>query len=217
MKDMIERFELDTEDHELQVIVESNNHRIMKFAKPGTSCYSVSVMQTSGKICFTGDMGEFVFTNHDADMLAWFHDNMGLSYISEKCRAGDKSEYREDMAKEAIKCQVTDFCADYIDDYIEHCTDIDIETLGREDISKKQSQWESVLYNQTLKNINFENEYTFYQSVSDLKLAITPSLDFTIDIGDGLPCKGFTYRFKWCVLAMNKIAYLYFNKKASMK
>lgn len=214
MKDVLERFDYDTEDHQLQVIVDEGVNRILKFAnKNGSRCYSVSVMQTRHNICFTGDMGSFVFANNNEDMLGFFMDNLSLSYISEKCRAGIKSEYSEDLAKEAIKCEVTDFCGDYIDDHIEHCTDIDIETLGREYISKKQSQWEVVLYNQALRSINFENEYTFYQSVSDLEVEATPSLNFTIDICDGLPCRDYTHRFKWCIAAMNKIAALYFDKK----
>lgn len=218
MKDMIDSFELNTEDHELQVIVEKDNHRIMKFAKRGTNCFSVTVMQTRGKICFTGDMGEFVFVNHNADMLAWFRDNTSLAYIAEKCRAGNYSEYSEVMAKESIEMRVNDFCTDYMCEYLDlKYPELDINELSVSELGSKQGSWEVVLNNQSKRNINFENEYTFYQSVSELEIELNLSSNFTIDISDGLPCKDYTDRFKWCVLAMNKIAFLYFNKKVSMK
>ena len=214
MKDMIERFEQDTAEHELNVIVDDGVNRIMKFAKAGTSCYSVSVLQTNNRICFTGDMGEFVFVNHNNDMLAWFHGNESLSYIAEKCRAGDKHEYNEAIAKESVEMRVNDFCTDYMCEYLDlKYPELDINELSVSELGSKQGSWETILNIQSSNNINYENEYTFYQSVSDLEIELNLSSNFTIDISDGLPCRDYTNRFKWCVAAMNKIAKIYFTEK----
>lgn len=213
MNKWIEVFERDIADHELEVIVDSGVNRILEFRnKNGSSNQFFIVMQARGRICFTGDMGEFVFTNHDGDMLAWFHDNMSLSYIDEKCRAGITKEFNEDLAKESIKMIVDEFCRDCIYDYAESgCDDEDDDNY-----EVALANWQRSLYGEVVDELDFESEETFHRSAADLSIRVDDSMKFEIDICDGIDCMEYTQRFKWCVLAMNKVAELYFNMNSEV-
>lgn len=204
MESIINIVNKDTADHELEIIVDSGVNRILEFRnKNGSSNQFFIVMQARGRICFTGDMGEFVFTNHNADMLAWFHGNMSLSYIAEKCRTGGTRKFDEDSAKESIKMRVDDFCRDYIYDYSESGCDDNFEVA--------LASWQQSLYDEVVDDLDFENEEAFYRSAYNLSIRIDDSMKFEIDACDGIGCMEYTGNFKWCVAAMNKVAELYFS------
>ena len=209
MESITNGFEKDIANHELKIIVDSGVNRILEFRnKSGSSNQFFIVMQAKGRICFTGDMGEFVFTNHNDDMLAWFHGNMSLSYIAEKCRTGGTKKYCEDTALESIKNEVGHFCADYIDDYIEYNEKYQSDEFSVEDVIEI---WNEELCNEVVSEIDFENEWTLHDSASDVSITINHNL-FEIDISEGIHSEAYTNRFKWCVAAMNKVAELYFDK-----
>lgn len=208
MSDFLEMFERDVANHELEVIVDSDVNRILEFRnRNGSSNQFFIVMQARGRICFTGDMGEFVFTNHNADMLAWFHDNMSLNYIDEKCRAGITKEFNEDSAKESIKMMVDDFCRDCIYEYAESGCDDEDDDNYEVDLAN----WQRSLYDEVVDELDFESEETFHRSAYNLSIRVDDSMKFEIDVCDGIDCMEYTQRFKWCVAAMNKVAELYFD------
>lgn len=208
MKKIIEMFEKEIADHELKVIIDNGVNRILEFRnKNGSSNQFFNVLQTRNHICFTGDMGDFVFTNHNEDMLAWFHGNMSMAYINEKCRAGETRDYSEDTAREGIESMVTDFCYDYKDDF-----------FNDEDFKESQyDEWRNELLEDVLGDLDFENEFTLHDSAYSLSVRVNDSIKFEIDTSDGLSCRGYTHRFNWCVLAMNKAAELYFSKDKNIE
>lgn len=209
MESTINGFEKDIANHELEVIVDSGVNRILEFRnKNGSSNQFFIVMQARGRICFTGDVGEFVFTNHNDDMLAWFHDNMSLSYIAEKCRTGGTRKFDEDSAKESIKMMVDDFCNDHLYDYDESgCDDGDDDNF-----EVALARWQQGLYDEVIDELDFEGDEAFHRSAYDLSVKVNDSIKFEIDVCDGIDCMEYTQRFKWCVAAMNKVAELYFDK-----
>ena len=209
MESTINGFEKDIANHELEVIVDSGVNRILEFRnKNGSSNQFFIVMQARGRICFTGDVGEFVFTNHNDDMLAWFHDNMSLSYIAEKCRTGGTRKFDEDSAKESIKMMVDDFCNDHLYDYDESgCDDGDDDNF-----EVALARWQQDLYDEVIDELDFEGDEAFHRSAYDLSVKVNDSIKFEIDVCDGIDCMEYTQRFKWCVAAMNKVAELYFDK-----
>lgn len=214
MEKVTKRFEEDIANHELEVIIEDGVNRILRFKdKSGSSIYHFYVMQTHGKLCFSGDMGDFVFKNHNADMLAWFHGNMSLGYIKEKCHAGATKKYSEEAAKQSIECQVENFCDCYLDDYVEgqHLN----EDEDDYDLEVVRASWIENIYQEAISYVDFENEYTLHNSAGDVSIKITDELSFEVDTSEGLSCYESTYHFLWCVLAMNKVAELYFSNKES--
>lgn len=208
MESIISSFEKDIANHELKIIVDSGVNRILEFRnKNGSSNQFFIVMQARGRICFTGGMGEFVFTNHNDDMLAWFHDNMSLSYIAEKCRTGGTRKFDEDSAKESIKMMVDDFCNDHLYDYDESgCDDGDDDNF-----EVALASWQQDLYEEVIDELDFESDETFHRSAYDLSVKVNDNMKFEIDACDGIGCMEYTQRFKWCVAAMNKVAELYFS------
>lgn len=206
VESIINSFEKDIANHELEIIVDSGVNRILEFRnKNGSSNQFFIVMQARGRICFTGDMGEFVFTNHNDDMLAWFHGNMSLSYIDEKCRTGGTKKYCEDTAANSLKSLVREYCYDHISDYVDSDEDHDIDEETTVD------DWSNELYEEVASEIDFENEWTLHQTASDVSIDIKNRLHFDIDTSEGISSESYTTRFKWCVAAMNKVAELYFN------
>lgn len=211
MESIINSFEKDIADHELEIIVDSGVNRIFEFRnKNGSSNQFFIVMQAKGRICFTGDMGDFVFTNHNVDMLAWFHGNMSLSYIAEKCRTGGTKKYCEDTARDSIKNEIGHFCADYIDVYIDDNEKYQSDDFSVDDVIEI---WNEELCSEVISEIDFENEYTLHDSAQNISVEINSYLSFEIDTSEGIHSESYTNRFKWCVAAMNKVAELYFSKE----
>lgn len=206
-KRVINAFEETTKNHMLTVLVDSDVNRIMRFGhKDGSSVLCVKVMQTEGEIAYVGDMGDFCFSNHNADMLAWFKGNTSLQYINEKCRAGNTEEYDEKKARQWVEADVLDYCEQNFNDYI------DGDEVKDEEYQAKKLAWIDSLTEDVISEIDFENQYTFHSSINDLEININKWMAYTVyDVHDLINSKQYTHSFVWCVLAMNKIAELYFS------
>ncbi len=85
---IITTFAEDIANHELKILTDDGTTRLLCFANPDSVIYKVYVTTWPNHLAFSGDVGTFVFSNHDKDMLFWFPDNYDLDYISEKLRAG---------------------------------------------------------------------------------------------------------------------------------
>lgn len=88
----------DVETHVVEVQHEDGVYRHIRFRKPGTMCMHFDLITWPGYLCYTGDMGTFVFTRL-ADMFEFFRTDrqyaerqgrrlaVNLSYWSEKLEA----------------------------------------------------------------------------------------------------------------------------------
>jgi len=95
-----ERFLRDVANHQMTVLRDDGLHRHVRFKEPGTSCYYFDLITWPGYLCYTGDMGTFVFRRID-DMFEFFgHDRayhasrgralaINLGYWGEKLVAVD--------------------------------------------------------------------------------------------------------------------------------
>jgi hypothetical protein len=105
-----EQFQRDITAHEMRVFVDDGVRRHLRFAKPGTYCLSFDLVTWPGYLCYTGDMGAFVFTRLP-DMFEFFRGRedgqIDMNYWAEKCVASDKSdglrEYSEQRFRSAVK------------------------------------------------------------------------------------------------------------------
>lgn len=100
-----ERFLKDVEQHELTIVRDDRVSRHLRFQRPGTYNRHFDLITWPGYLCYTGDMGTYVFRRME-DMLAFFrNDNRdfnrgGLSinpgYWGEKLEAIDNCDgYRQ--------------------------------------------------------------------------------------------------------------------------
>ena len=113
-----QRFLTDAAQHEMTIIRDDGVHRHIQFKRPGTRCYQFDLITWPGYLCYTGDMGTYVFTRL-SDMFEFFRtdrNHMRLKdgktlainpgYWGEKLESVDKCDgyknYSEDKFKEVV-------------------------------------------------------------------------------------------------------------------
>ena len=84
----------DVATHELTIIRNEGLYRHLRFSRPGSSCMYFDLITWPGHLCYTGDMGTYVFSRV-SDMLEFFRrdcaDQLPINpgYWSEKVQAAD--------------------------------------------------------------------------------------------------------------------------------
>ena len=109
-KDVAERFPKDVAEHRLEIIRSDGLDRHLRYRKPGTYCMGFDIITWPGHLCFTGDMGTFVFARI-ADMFEFFRESDGRGinpgYWLEKVLACDRhggvEEFSPELFREAIE------------------------------------------------------------------------------------------------------------------
>lgn len=105
-----ERFLKDIVDHEMTVIRDDINgiNRHIRFRKPGTGIYGFDLVTWPGVLCYTGDMGTFVFSRIE-DMFQFFRGKLfsiSTGYWAEKVIASGRDgirQYSPDMFISAVE------------------------------------------------------------------------------------------------------------------
>lgn len=97
-------FLTDVGAHQMRIIKEDGTHRHIRFQKPGTMCMHFDLITWPGYLCYTGDMGTFVFSRLN-DMFEFFRTDreyaqqqgkqLGInrSYWAEKLQAVDGNRH----------------------------------------------------------------------------------------------------------------------------
>lgn len=114
-----QQFLKDVAEHQMFVIRDDGINRHIRFRKPGTSCMHFDLITWPGCLCYTGDMGTYVFQRLD-DMFEFFRADrahrkdpnklaINLGYWTEKLiavdggrRGGNVKEFDEDKFKQVI-------------------------------------------------------------------------------------------------------------------
>ena len=107
----VDRFLKDVASHRLTVTRDEGVFRHLRFQKPGSGCYSFDIITWDGYLCYTGDMGCYVFSRI-TDMLEFFRSpndvelKINLHYWAEKIQAADQTdglkEYSPDKARQVV-------------------------------------------------------------------------------------------------------------------
>lgn len=72
MRDITEEtFLADVAAHQIHVLRDDGVHRHIRFKRPGTYCMQFDLITWPGYLCYTGDMGTYVF-NRLEDMFEFF-------------------------------------------------------------------------------------------------------------------------------------------------
>lgn len=111
-----EQFLKDVADHQMTVIRDDGVSRHIRFRDPNTSCMHFDLITWPGCLCYTGDMGTYVFQRL-RDMFEFFRTDrrddssklyINLSYWTEKLiavdgnRGGKVKEFDEDKFRQVI-------------------------------------------------------------------------------------------------------------------
>jgi hypothetical protein len=107
MSNILTRFQADTKNHQVQIVLDQGVHRHLKCQEPGTWCYGFHITTWPGHLCISGDMGCYVFAR-SPDMFQFFRgERINPQYWSEKLqadsvRSGHKA-FSGKVFREAIK------------------------------------------------------------------------------------------------------------------
>jgi len=90
------RFNSDTSDHEMTILLEQGNYRHLRFRSPKTGMYWFDLITWPGNLTIRADMGNYSFAR-ETDMFAWFGtEYVNAQYWAEKLTAQDSSGRRTD-------------------------------------------------------------------------------------------------------------------------
>ena len=172
-----QQFLKDVADHNMTVLRDDGINRHVQFRRPNTSCMGFDLVTWSGYLCYSGDMGTYVFSRIP-DMFEFFRRpddsyRIDMGYWSEKCLAADRdgiAEYSADKFRERIT---------------EWLNDRDASTAVREAVREE-----------VLPRAD-DGEYEARRAARDFS---EEGFEFT----DFWECNlhEFTYRFVWCCYAL---------------
>lgn len=137
-KKEFDRFCADVANHAVEVLRDDGLYRHLR-CSAGSFVYQFDVITWPGYLCYTGDMGCFVFSRLP-DMFAFFRGRreamVDRGYLAEKCTAADKTdglrEYSEALFERAVRSDYEAYAEDLEDvDKVNMWTEIEAEVLPR--------------------------------------------------------------------------------------
>ena len=118
----------DVSRHTMTVIRDDGLHRQLWFGRPGTSCMHFQIITWPGYLCYTGDMGTYVFKRLD-DMLQFFRRETGerqyridFRYWAEKVEAADKCDGIDEFSPKKFDRAVKQYVLEWVRENRADCT-----------------------------------------------------------------------------------------------
>jgi hypothetical protein len=190
----------DVSEHQIRVLREEGVVRHLRFAKPGTGDERFDLLTWPGYLCFTGDMGTYVFSRTD-DMFDFFRAGRraggGLAinpqYWAEKLEATDKADGHQEFDAAAFKREIT-----------VQRRRMFVDNAEGMDLSDRAELWSSL---QDVIDAGQESEGRAISSVQDWSLLYRvlhtgEKKTLFINTDDFPRCKTYTRRFLWCCYAV---------------
>lgn len=117
-----EQFLEDVANHEMIWYRNEGVNRHIRFRRPDTMCMHFDILTWPGYLCYTGDMGTYVF-RRTTDMFEFFRAGkndkpyrIDFRYWAEKVEAADKSDGIDNFSYEKFKANVTEYFLDATSD-----------------------------------------------------------------------------------------------------
>ena len=187
------QFLKDVKDHSIKVVNDDELFRHIIMSRKDSCTYRYEITTWPGYLCFSGDMGCFVFKRIE-DMFQFFRSKnkeltINKGYWHEKLEAIDKCdgsmEYSETLFRETIK----EYFETFMDDYKEEYKD------------KKTKIWEEIKREVLYYS---DNEFEAYKAANEFEYEGFRFHDFW-----ETNLKEYTYRFIWCLYAIVYTIQLY--------
>lgn len=199
------RFLMDVSEHEMTVIRDEGTHRHIRFKRPGTSCYYFDIITWPGYLCYTGDMGTFVFQRM-TDMFQFFRtdrENMRLregetlyinpQYWGEKLqavdRSGDGGSYLEFSEEKFNRVVMTDL-VQWIREHAYRTTK-----------EERRELWDAVI-GDVIEADGDSGGYRKQCAAYDFHHRVNEKLTFCFDDFFEHDVTDYTSRFIWCCYAL---------------
>lgn len=177
------RIDKDLAEHVITVKHSDGLYRHYRCQRPGTWNMGFDIVTWPGSLCYTGDMGDYLFQRTD-DMIAFMRRScMSYSYAAEKCVAHDGrlKEFREELMEEILVERIK-----------ESADDGGTFRVMRQGSYRDESVADAVE--------KIRRQYSEYNSEFDATRAMYES-----GLWDGcdLPsCEVYTFHFLWCLHAI---------------
>lgn len=193
----VERFLKDVETHQMTIIQNDGVYRHIRFSKPGTSCYRFDLITWPGYLCYTGDMGTYVFTRLQ-DMFDFFRrgsrdgewHKIDMRYWAEKCEASDKSDGIRQFSEELFKRNVMEHLIDWIRSHRQETTK-----------EERRGLWDAVIS----EVINAEDDNGGMRkqiAANDFHHEVSFNLTFYFQDFWERSVTEYSFRFVWCCFAL---------------
>lgn len=186
----------DVREHQIAVIRDDGLHRHIRFKTQGSMCMHFDLITWPGYLCYTGDMGTYVFSRLD-DMFQFFRTDtdsawlkskgltlgINLSYWGEKLQAIDRGDGYREWSEDKFKARLRESFDQWAESILE-----------RAEIA---SAWKTV-ERDVIDRMDYGGKETAYRSAMDCEInGKHPFQDFyEIDTED------YSFRFVWCCYAI---------------
>lgn len=174
-----ERIANDLAQHTVTVRRADGLYRHWRCQKPGSWNMGFDIITWPGSLCYTGDMGDYLF-QRTVDMVSFMRDScMSYSYAAEKCVAHDGrlKEWREERFEEVL--------AERLAQGVEY-------TVYRYDGSRIKRVQDAI--------DEIREAYGIYDSRHDAEKAMYESGLW--DGADMPNCEDYSFHFLWCLHAL---------------
>ncbi len=183
-----ERFLKDVADHEMTIVRDEGVHRHIRFAKPGTSSMHFDLVTWPGYLCYSGDMGTYVFSRL-RDMFEFFREKpsyrAGLyineGYWAEKLQATDKPDCHRTYSAERFREYVIYNCRQW-----------------RHEMSRAEFRLFRAAIEEDVLRAQDDGEDAAYRALADFEHA---GRQWFSDYWEA-SFKEYTFRFTWCCYAL---------------
>jgi hypothetical protein len=189
-----ESFLKDVADHKIEILLDNDVYRHVRFAQPGTNCYSFNLITGPGFLLYRGDMGCFEFERLH-DMFEFFRSGevgqeikINLGYWSEKLEAVDKDGGYQKFSTEAFESHVKEILIRYMRD----------RDLSRSDRKELRNQVETELL------CGHDNAFEGFRMAADFNFIDSNNKQHYLfqDFWE-CDCDEYTYHFVWCCYAIS--------------
>jgi hypothetical protein len=174
-----ERIVRDLAEHTITCLHSEGMYRHWRCQKPGSWNMGFDIITWPGSLCYTGDMGDYLFKRTEDMVTFMSRACRDYQYSAEKCVANDGrlKEWREERFREVLA---------------ERCKESEEFTVIRQGKRETENVFE--------KTREIMDEYENYQSQHDAEKAMYESGLW--DGGDMPSCMEYTFHFIWCLHAI---------------
>jgi hypothetical protein len=180
-------FPKDVAEHEMAVLLDDGLYRHVRFSKPGTWSMGFDLTTWPGYLCFSGDMGCYVFSRLP-DMFKFFRQAgvgpIDFRYWAEKVQAADRSVGIEEFSPALFR------------DAVERCVSLYGGAGGGEDEPAVPQDLRDAVGDRVLSRAD-DGEHEALRAAMEFEHEGFTFRDFW-EYG----VRDYTYRFLWCCHAI---------------
>ena len=180
-----ERFLRDVAQHELTIIRDDGVNRHLRFKKPGTYNMHFDLITWPGYLCYTGDMGTYVFQRLK-DMFAFFRTEglrINPGYWGEKLEAVDRYAGYHQWSRDKFERRIREY--------------LDCWLADGELTEEQQAEAKEQLESDVIRALG-DGKEAAYRAARDFEFAgSSPFYDWwEVDTDE------YSFRFIWCCYAL---------------